>query len=374
LALRETASGLESYAIVDGRVWRVPLAASADGWQDLGTTRESFGFSVSSETPVDVVFDAGGEDVVVVFQSAFAVRAAGEGAWRLVKPALPPGVHARRLHAAHGRLWLATDRGLLAAFQLRGPWRRTPSPAGTAAVHSVASDRSTIYVAAGKRVLAADLGVAQALAVAACSPPGCAPALGAQALLGAQASLGAPASLALRTPEGDPPIEQVHRATLAYLRLERRQIDSLRRGVSRRGWLPLMSLRMARASDEDRSIDFDQAFTSGELRHLVDRERSTTRDFAASLTFTWDLGDIAYHPEQIDVSREGREVIKLRDDVLDEVTQLYFERRRVMAELFARPDAPPAEKLRLRLRAAELAAGIDAWTGGWFARARASRP
>jgi hypothetical protein len=67
-------------------------------------------------------------------------------------------------------------------------------------------------------------------------------------------------------------------------------------------------------------------------------------------------------------------VIKLRDDVLDEVTQLYFERRRVMVELFARPDAPPAEKLRLRLRAAELAAGIDAWTGGWFARARASRP
>ena len=52
-------------------------------------------------------------------------------------------------------------------------------------------------------------------------------------------------------------------------------------------------------------------------------------------------------------------------------TQLYFERRRVLAELSV---APPDGRLRLGLRAAELAAGIDAWTGGWFSRARAGRP
>ena len=66
-------------------------------------------------------------------------------------------------------------------------------------------------------------------------------------------------------------------------------------------------------------------------------------------------------------SREAREVIELRDDVLDEITQLYFERGRVLVELAAAQT--PEEALRLRLRAAELAAGIDAWTGGWFSRA-----
>ena len=141
--------------------------------------------------------------------------------------------------------------------------------------------------------------------------------------------------------------------------------------MSRRGWLPSVSLRLARARDADEGRDTDETFTSGALRRLVDRDRHVSRDFEASLTFSWDLGDVAYHPEQIDVSREAREVIKLRDDVLDEVTQLYFERRRVLADLAARPDAAPAENLRLRLRAAELAAGIDAWTGGWFGRLRA---
>jgi hypothetical protein len=39
----------------------------------------------------------------------------------------------------------------------------------------------------------------------------------------------------------------------------------------------------------------------------------------------------------------------------------------VLAELAAGdPQAPEAR--RLRLRAEELAAGIDAWTGGWFSR------
>ena len=54
-----------------------------------------------------------------------------------------------------------------------------------------------------------------------------------------------------------------------------------------------------------------------------------------------------------------------------EVTQLYFERRRVLLALRIGP-ADDAELARLRLRADELAAGLDAWTGGWFARALAA--
>ena len=79
--------------------------------------------------------------------------------------------------------------------------------------------------------------------------------------------------------------------------------------------------------------------------------------------------DLAYHPESIDVSKEAREIIELRDDVLDEVTQLYFERRRALLQLASEPPAPPDEAARLRLRADELASGLDAWTGGWWSRA-----
>ena len=66
------------------------------------------------------------------------------------------------------------------------------------------------------------------------------------------------------------------------------------------------------------------------------------------------------------MSKEAREVIELRDDVLDEITQLYFERRRVLEQLDGLRE--PVEAGPLRIRAAQLAAGIDAWTGGWFGR------
>jgi len=375
-ALRDTPAGLECYVVIGGRLWRVELVSGAAGWQPTGAARETLPFAKSGDGPVDVVFEAAASDTVIVFPSAFARRASHTEPWQPVQPSLPPGARARRLHAAHGTLWLATDRGLLVADALEGPWRRATRPAGTADVSAVASDPSELYVAAGERVLAtrpmALTGASsrEASLVRGVSAGGRTPPAASLAGVGS----GAAGAFRLRTPEGDPPIEQVHRAALHYLDLRSSRMAALRRGVGARGWLPLVSLRLARARDVDESTDFDETFTSGSLHRLVDREARTARDFEASLTFAWDLGDIAYHPEQIDVSREAREVIKLRDDVLDEVTQLYFERRRVVAELAVRPDAPEEEKLRLRLRAAELAAGLDAWTGGWFQRARTGHP
>jgi hypothetical protein len=160
----------------------------------------------------------------------------------------------------------------------------------------------------------------------------------------------------------------VHRAALAYLQLGPAPIDALRRGVTRRGWLPVVALRGGYAHDESRAALRDQVVSSGELWHLEDFDRDYGQGYDVTLSFAWELGDLVYHPESIDVSHEAREVIELRDDVLDEITQLYFERLRVIAQLQTLPDANDVEALRLALRADELAAGIDAWTGGWFGR------
>jgi hypothetical protein len=311
-----------------------------------------------------VVLGLGERDAVVVLARGFAVRDRPGDPWRAVSPALPPGARALRLLEAHGRLWLGTDRGLLVASDLAGPWVRASGPVGSAPARALVRADDGLYVGAGDHVWRAGAGPSPPIAFGA-SPGG--PPLELSTPRGES-------PLVLRTPEGDPPIEQVQRAALGHLGLGATAVNGLRRGVARRGWLPIVVLRLARARDEDRFRDEDEAFVSGDVRRTTDRERRSARDFESSLSFSWDLGDIAFHPEQVDVSREAREVIKLRDDVLDEVNQLYFERRRVLAELAARPDAPAEERFRLQLRAAELAAGIDSWTGGWFSRARAGAP
>jgi hypothetical protein len=342
VALRAGARGVEGFALVRGELHAFELEVRDDGLGARGARREELAFAFREE-PIDVVPGLAGADLALLFPAALALRDAPGGAWRLVQPALPPGALAHRVAQGFGRLWLATDRGLLEAEAPGGPWSAAPEPAGSREVGALVGGPGSLHAAVGGALLAAEPG-----------------------------RRAAPRGVLAELP-ADPPIERVHRAALDFLDLGPARIEEMRRGVRRRGWLPELALVGAAARDRDEGRAFDESFVSGALRQLVDRDEGASNDNALSLSFTWDLADLAFHPEQIDISREAREVIELRDDVLDEITHLYFERRRVLVELAGAET--PADAIRLRLRAAELAAGIDAWTGGWFSRAlRAPAP
>jgi hypothetical protein len=169
--------------------------------------------------------------------------------------------------------------------------------------------------------------------------------------------------------EREPAVGAVQRAALRYLALGSDRLTRLERNVARRGFFPELTLRGDyggfRASDEDHD---DTVFSSGGRYELFDRLNERGRDFLVGAALRWELGDAVFDPEEIDVSKEVRELIELRDEVLDEINQLYFERRRVLLERAQLADTTSAEAERLALRAAELAAGLDAWTGGWWSR------
>ncbi len=336
VAVRTGAGGFECFALVRAALHRVDVGVRS-GELVIGPVRREAGAPSLREAPVDVVAGLGGSDLALLFPWALAVRDTPDAGWRLLRPTLPPGAIAHRLVEGLGRLWLATDRGLLEAERPSGPWARVAASAGARGVVAVSAGAGSVHAVVGDAVFSAD-------AVRRDPPRG-----------------------VLAELPADPPIQRVHRVALDYLGLEPARIEEMRRGVRRRGWLPQVELAGGLSHDRDRGSDVDESIVSGALRQLVDRDEGSSRDRDVSLRFTWDVADLAYHPEQIDVSREAREVIELRDDVLDEITQLYFERRRVLVELAAAET--PVEALRLRLRAQELAAGIDAWTGGWFSRA-----
>ena len=161
----------------------------------------------------------------------------------------------------------------------------------------------------------------------------------------------------------------VQRAALDYLELEPALANSLRERATRRAWLPLLILRAGHERDRGHVARTGTRASSPAPR-TTSTTAATTRsdDYSVDVSLTWNFGDAVFNPDEVDVSRELRSVIALRDDVLDEVTQLYFERRRALAQLARLPASDP-EAEALRLRSAELAAGIDAWTGGWFSRA-----
>ena len=245
--------------------------------------------------------------------------------------------------SAIASLWLS---GLLEAPSLAGPFVRASAPAGTASVLALVAADGAVHVGTPQGLLEAIPGPRTASTDGAAAQP---------------------ASFRPALPD-DPSVQQVYRAALRWLDLGPERMRELQRGVDRRGLLPELSIGLGQGSSRQRGWDTDESFGSGDTRRLFDSDRTRGEDFEAKIELRWDLGALAYHDEAIDVSHEAREVIELRDDVLDEIAQLYFERRRTLLEHALLDASAGLERERLRLRADELAAGLDAWTGGWFSR------
>ncbi len=364
--------------------WEVLLGVSGQIWEMEVNWQDSTGFTFSKMrrqsipdgglrvVSLDLFYDELGADALVVEAERVAQcqRAGSDGqcSWHSERLRLPPGVEALAAWAAEQGLWLATNRGLFWRGQGRERFEHFLEATDHSSVLAVAvrGDRAVFL---GERGVFLGRRLSEPLEV---SVP-------------LEAQIAMPPSRASQ----EPSIEEVRKAALAYLDLDPKWIRSLRDGVVRRGALPVVGLRLGAERSRSRNRDHDETFTSGALHHLKDRDRDRRTDYEVSLSLSWDLADLAYHPESIDVSDEARDVLELRDEVLDELTQLYFDRHRTLLELAsleqaqvqAQVAAPPAsswdlnssveplrsvEAERLRLRADELAAGIDAWTGGWF--------
>jgi hypothetical protein len=358
LALRPADGGVEIWAASKGALHRAQVQSGA-----AAPSGDANGTEISVETPaiadgpvarttVDLAVDLGGADVVALAPEHLA--ALRDGAWRTVPLQLPAGTRARRIATAAGELWVATDGGVAGARRLEGPWRRAEPPAGGAPTLAVAGDGARVFALGVRGLLAASRAESAETEIGGAPAPG-----RPRGALAPEDYLHR-----LRT---EPTVRQVHEAALLRQRLGPERLRSLERGVDSRGWLPDFEVRGGYGKGRSVRWFEDQAQSSGTIFDLLDRERDHGSDWDAALLLRWSLGDLAFHPDSLDVSREAREVVELRDEMLDEVTQLYFERRRVLLALREGP-ADAAECARLRLRADELAAGLDAWTGGFFSR------
>ena len=80
----------------------------------------------------------------------------------------------------------------------------------------------------------------------------------------------------------------------------------------------------------------------------------------------WRLDKLVMSSEQIRVINETGKANKMREKVLDEVTRLYFDRRRVQVENLLNPPSSLNDRIEMELRLQEMTANLDALTGGQF--------
>lgn len=165
----------------------------------------------------------------------------------------------------------------------------------------------------------------------------------------------------------EPTVNDVHQMVISYAEVDNKKIRNWRRQAGRRAWLPRVSIGFD--ADRDRSVsDSIWGSYSGGGQHYIGVDDKTSGQGAGwDIGMSWDLADLVWSTDQTTIDSRAKMMVELREDVLDQATRLYFERRRLQMDLAGEYNVYAlVERLDKQMRVAELTALIDALTGGGF--------
>ncbi|MCX5701598.1 MAG: hypothetical protein NTW64_01275 [Candidatus Omnitrophica bacterium] len=169
----------------------------------------------------------------------------------------------------------------------------------------------------------------------------------------------------------EPGIKEVQQAAIKYAEVEPEKIERWREQAARRALLPHLTVSMDKDNNRTSSSSIWGIYGNGTTpgRYFVgpdDETRYKNNNWGVSLT--WELGDLIFSDDQTNIDVRSRLMVELRDDILDEVTKLYFERIRTKMELDNLSIEDRKKRFDKELKLQELTASIDALTGGYFSR------
>ncbi|MEK7849384.1 MAG: hypothetical protein AAB213_00975 [Candidatus Omnitrophota bacterium] len=154
----------------------------------------------------------------------------------------------------------------------------------------------------------------------------------------------------LKSFDDEPVISEVHKMAIAYAEVGNEKINDWRKKAGIKAIMPTFSL----------------GYNSNVYG-------SSKGDFAVGpndwdFNVSWDLSDLVYNDAQTSIDVRSKLMVQLRNDILSEVTRLYFERRKLQIELLSNSEISSKAKLEKELRLMELTALLDRLTGGNYSR------
>jgi hypothetical protein len=162
----------------------------------------------------------------------------------------------------------------------------------------------------------------------------------------------------------DPPVDALRAAATALAAAEPARARSLIDRAGLAGWLPELRVRVDRRFSRAESADLGSSAGAPLAPVGIDSNNDVRYECRA----TWDLGRIIFNPDELAAQFQALRTADARREVETLVIRLYFERRRLKAELAAADANDVAAGMRLEVRIAEIEAELDALTGGAFSK------
>ncbi len=344
------ASGGNIYRSSDGgKAWeKIFLVKDYDGEEEIERTTgdEDAGPRLSMIRNIDPSSEQGA--VVATDRGIFLI---GEGK-RLPVRLDAAGLPVRRLeHAAYAgkRLFAATDKEVFLYSEKESRWKpffakTFPGAISALSGHTGSGGRTWLWAAGGRYLYRRDI----------------------DTLPGSQGEHDDAQKPSGRE-AGEPSIRDVQRMAVEYAEVSPEKIKRWRTGAKWKAIMPRVSLGFSESSDDNVEI-----YKSSTTSYVVTGPREIDTDWDIDLT--WDLSDLVWNDVQTSIDVRSKLMVQLRSGILEDVTRLYFERKRLLEEIAGMEEQtreePDRQKLlEKKIRAEEITAYIDALTGGKFTQA-----
>jgi photosystem II stability/assembly factor-like uncharacterized protein len=166
----------------------------------------------------------------------------------------------------------------------------------------------------------------------------------------------------------EPNIGEVQKAAIKYAEVDPEKIMRWRKQAAKKAWLPQLSANLGRNTTDL------WHWEGGSTIKVSDDELRRGRDSLDwDLGLSWDLSELIWSTDQTSIDVRSKLMVELRNDLLDEVNKIYFERIRVKMELDNLSIEDRKKRFEKELRLRELTASIDALTGGYFSQQLAKK-
>lgn len=163
--------------------------------------------------------------------------------------------------------------------------------------------------------------------------------------------------------ENEPKIAEIQAAAIKYAEVEIEKIKEWRSQAVKKAWLPQVNLGLNRNVTDLWHWEGGSTTKSGDDMLMRGKD-----SLEWDVSFNWDLGELIWNNDQTSIDVRSRLLVQLRDDILDEVTKLYFERLRVKMELDNLAVEDRKKRFEKELRLQELTASLDGMTDGYFSK------
>lgn len=161
----------------------------------------------------------------------------------------------------------------------------------------------------------------------------------------------------------EPAIHAVQKEAIRYANV--RKIKTERWQWTSRLKALVPSLSAGKDFSTGSTVDIDRGSTNEPDRYIIgppDQSEGWNFDL------NWEFSDLIWNSAQTSIDSREKLMVELREDILGEVTRLYYERRRAQIEWILNPPEDPLERANALVRLDELTAYLDGYTDGYFSQ------